>query len=996
MLWILLSGCNPDAKVDQDGDGFVASEDCDDTNPDIHPDAQESCDNQGADEDCDGLVNDEDDDVIGGIEAFVDADGDGGGDPAKPVIACTLGEGAAISGTDCNDQDASIYPGADEVCDPDNVDENCNGLADDDDPEATGKTGFWTDADGDGYGGEQSGLGCDPGAGEVTEGGDCDDRLDAANPGELEVCDGLDNDCDGETDEPDSLDASLWFADLDGDGFGDENNTLVACEKPRNYIATAGDCDDQNYYAHPGLLEFCNGYDDDCDGVTDPEGLPTAPEWYADSDGDGYGDEQQSLKQCEAPPGYAAFSGDCDESDPTINPNASEICDGLDNDCDNRTDDADSSLSGAPVWYLDADGDAYGGSSFKNSCTQPAGYSLTAGDCDDRNTTINPDATEICDGQDADEDCDGASDDSDASVDVSTYQAIYEDTDGDGYGDALAFDACDASPGYSEVPGDCDESDAAINPGASERCDSLDTDEDCDGASDDADPDTVAGSKTAFFTDADQDGYGDSSSLVMACDISPGRVEVDGDCDESDATINPGAEDLCGDLVDSDCDNSIACDVSVAEGLAFFEGSRDDYSGQVVIRLGDQNSDGVDEVVAASWYIDGASTDSGAARVLPGNTTGRVDAASVALGTIYGSGSYEYLGIELAAGDFNNDGIDDLVTASPSADYLKTDDGLVSLFSGPISGNLTRNSAYASWYGDTTSNNAGTGLSAADISGDGVVDLIIGAQGYGGYAGAIYLLSSIGSGISDLGYSSDRITGVSSGDYAGAEVMAGDLDGDGVAEVVISANGAGNSSTGEIYIFNGPLSGSLSCTQADATMAAVGPFSVGGVLALGDMNGDGSGDLAASGYYSTVVYTGDGQVQVFMGPFSGNIGRAAVTITGYEDSQFLGASLAAGSDLDGDGSDELLINGENTHTADGMTGAVFVFYGQNNWSGSYSAGEAESRIVHDDYVGYGTSVGFAGDLDGDSLEDLLIGSNGNTSTSASGGMTVIFPGSKLP
>ena len=162
---------------------------------------------------------------------------------------------------------------------------------------------------------------------------DCDDRDAAVFPGAPEVCDYLDNDCDGLVDN-DALDMPTWYADKDRDQRGDPDTPFTICGLPDGWVADHTDCDDNDATVHPGAEEVCDGVDNDCDGVTDGPDAIDGITWYADADQDGYGVEQDSVYQCAAPSGYTELAGDCDDGAADVHPGAPEICnDFVDNDC---------------------------------------------------------------------------------------------------------------------------------------------------------------------------------------------------------------------------------------------------------------------------------------------------------------------------------------------------------------------------------------------------------------------------------------------------------------------------------------------------------------------------------------------------------------------------------------------------------------------------------------------------------------------------------------
>ncbi|MEC7984442.1 MAG: MopE-related protein, partial [Myxococcota bacterium] len=177
---------------------------------------------------------------------------------------------------------------------------------------------------------------------------DCDDLSALASPVGVETCDGLDNDCNGTIDDPGAIGEVLWYLDDDGDGFGIDTSTLMRCDQPAGYADNTDDCDDTDGAVNPIAQETCaTDYDDDCDGFNNESGSVGETTWYWDDDGDGYGVTSTSVTQCDAPADYVSLDGDCDDVEAAVNPDASEVCDAIDNDCDGDIDFDDSDVTTA-------------------------------------------------------------------------------------------------------------------------------------------------------------------------------------------------------------------------------------------------------------------------------------------------------------------------------------------------------------------------------------------------------------------------------------------------------------------------------------------------------------------------------------------------------------------------------------------------------------------------------------------------------------------------
>ena len=395
---------------DADGDGYDSFADCDDADATISPAARELCDAGDVDEDCDGASDDADASVDTSTFSsfYADVDGDGYGDAASVSAACDVPTGSVANADDCDDANAGVRPGTTEVCDVADVDEDCDGAADDADPDVDPATRgtFYADVDLDGYGDAAAPTAaCDAAAATVTDATDCDDAAATVNPAAGESCDSIDNDCDGEADEAGATGEATSYADRDADGYGEDGAAAFGCAAPDGYVAEGGDCDDGDPDRSPAATETCNSLDDDCDGSADEAGAVGEMTTYADADGDGWGDAATAAVSCEPAGGRVERSGDCDDANASRSPEASEMCaTEWDDDCDGDTTGV--GAVDADTWYADADGDGHGNPYVTaRACAAPEGYVAEGDDCDDTDPALTTD----CEG-DTDTDADAHTD----------------------------------------------------------------------------------------------------------------------------------------------------------------------------------------------------------------------------------------------------------------------------------------------------------------------------------------------------------------------------------------------------------------------------------------------------------------------------------------------------------------------------------------------------------------------------------------------------------
>jgi len=638
--------------------------------------------------------------------------GSDGGDtpdgPDAPAGEDADGDGF-VTPDDCDDADPAVNSGAAEVCDAADVDENCNGVADDADPTVSDPVQWYTDADGDGYGpvDARPGYACDLPAGAADNAEDCDDTDAALSPGVLEVCDaaGVDEDCDGLVNDADpSLSTeglATSYLDEDRDDYGDDAAPTAACVTPPGYADVAGDCDDTNREINPSAVEICdNGVDEDCapgvgcgvHGTTDlstrartakiageqaGDGLVTARA-ARDIDGDGYGDLLV---------GSAAAAGD---------------------------------TSGSGEAYL-----LYG----------PLAGTVSVEDADVRVP-------------------------GEAAGDGLVPLMAGVDADGDRAPDVIV-----GAPGCGADVGR-----AYLVAGALSATEDL------------------AGARIDWVGIATSDALGRLG----------GYGDVDGD--RAEDLVLCGADTIW--VLDGPATQLGSQPIDPADATYTVDsvGSLDVF---------DVNGDGKDDLLVGDPTDAGGGAGAGAAWLVYGPLTGAVALDRAADVAFEGFTAGQGVGSAVAAGDVDGDGYKDVAVGASMDGTAAAEAGAVYLAFGRFSGDVDLAAAEVVLTGEGEGDHAGASLAFGDFDGNGVIDLIVGASGDdegGEDAGAAYVLYGPVAAGGSLSVADAKLVGEDADDRAGAAVgVAGDIDGDGNDDLFVSAPGddEGGSGAGAIYLFAG-------------------------------------------------------------------------------------------------------------------------------------------------------------------------------------------------
>jgi hypothetical protein len=452
--------------------------------------------------------------------------------------------------------------------------------------------------------------------------------------------------------------------------------------------------------------------------------------------------------------------------------------------------------------------------------------------------------------------------------------------------------------------------------------------------------------------------------------------EAEADCDDQDASIHPGAPEVCGDGVDQDCDGADAGyrsgTVKTGEAeLLVYGGDYDRLGNSAAVVQGLAGTGTLRALVGA--YADG----NGSVLLLDGSEVGELSASSVS--RVVGASDDSAFGRDISsAGDADDDGSVDLLVG---ALWTEGRAGRVTLVRGPLSLGYAVTEADTSWLGEAEDDFLGTGVSGGgDVNGDGLDDLLLGAAGADTselQAGRAYLLLGPNDHGRPLSEADAVVEGVESAGYVGYDLGLGsDINEDGYHDLAIGAPYADEE--GRLYVFLGPVSGTQLATEADTIVRGDGQNANLGwaVRTPGDLNRDGVGDLLVGAPGTWGTQRGQGAVGVLYGPLSGgshSLDGLGHRLVGEKKDGSAGHAMDVVGDVDGDGWLDLLV-GAPTAYQGGIAGQAALFHGPITADRGFADAALLIEGEGSDQVGSAVS---GGDLDSDGSVELVLGAYTN-------------------
>ncbi len=447
--------------------------------------------------------------------------------------------------------------------------------------------------------------------------------------------------------------------------------------------------------------------------------------------------------------------------------------------------------------------------------------------------------------------------------------------------------------------------------------------------------------------DVNGDGYSDVIVGAFAYD--------DGDLDEGRAFVYHGS----------------AAGLSAAWSWTVAGEQSGALFGGAVSAAGDVNGDGYDDVIVGAQYYENGTQDEGGAFVYHGSAAGLSTSASW---SAEGNQALSLFGAAVAsAGDVNGDGYDDVIVGAYAYDNGQTDEGRAWVYHGSPAGLGTT----ASWTGEGNQVGAAYGRSvstAGDVNGDGYADVIVGAYQYDNGQGdegrvIVHLGSATGLAASPAWSAESNqvnaLFGISVGN-------AGDVNGDGYADVIVGASWFDNGETdeGRAFVYQGSSSGLASSPAWTSEGNQAGALWGLSVATAGDVNGDGYADVIVGSWGYDQTQPNEGAAWLYVGSATGLLDAAQWSAAGQQAQAAFGYAVATAGDVNGDGYSDVLVGCPNHDNGQTDEGRASVYYGAPAGLATYFAWDDEGRQSNENF---GYSVSSAGDVNGDGYSDVIVG-----------------------
>ncbi|SDH39077.1 Por secretion system C-terminal sorting domain-containing protein [Dyadobacter soli] len=418
---------------------------------------------------------------------------------------------------------------------------------------------------------------------------------------------------------------------------------------------------------------------------------------------------------------------------------------------------------------------------------------------------------------------------------------------------------------------------------------------------------------------------------------------------------------------------------------SFIESNQGDaWLGWAVSSAGDVNGDGYSDILIGSYAYDHGHTDEGVVFVYHGGA-GTVGATPKTASYAITSGALDGSSVSII-GDYNGDGLDDVVSGAPNFDGGTVGEGAVFLSLGDASLGVI---GMVKYEGNQLNAKFGCSVSGVgDTDGDGFDDFVVGATGavFSNSTGIAYLFTGSSQGTIPAGHPLYQ----SSGNLFGTSVAGGDINRDGYGDIIISAPLAKNgfkSETGLIGIYPGSANGVNNTTYTNVYGPNIGT-KLGSSLATADVNGDGFADIVAGASGSS---NGQGSIHIWHGSLNGvpNNTLSNLQLTSNTPNASFGAAVSGAGDVNGDGFGDIIVGAPGITSGENNEGVAKVFYGSVNGCSSFSVTTLQ---VNQAEAAFGTSVAGAGDVNGDGYSDVIVGAPLYDNALANGGGIWIFHG----